>query len=242
MLMPVWTPMTIAAYAAFATFVLSMGIGEHVGIVSARYSKFRIGTGFSARAGMLLIYAVPLLVAAAVTLQTDALRGPRQWVGAAVVLHFGKRCAETLWLHRYSGPIDLQTVLIIVGFYTSTAGVIVSLPALTDRLTPLGAALFLVGEALNFAHHKLLADQRGETTAYVIPRGGLFGYVACPHYLGEAIAWLGIAVLSRHLFTALAVTGMVGLLIARSLKTLAWYQERFPDWPRARKALIPGLL
>ena len=42
MLMPVWTPMTIAAYAAFATFVLSMGIGEHVGIVSARYSKFRI--------------------------------------------------------------------------------------------------------------------------------------------------------------------------------------------------------
>jgi 3-oxo-5-alpha-steroid 4-dehydrogenase 1 len=240
--MPEWTPATATLYLIFGAFALSMGIGEHVGVVSARYSKFRIGTGFSARAGMLVIYALPLLAAVAVALATDALRGPRLWVSGAVILHFAKRCAETLGLHRYSGPIDLQTVLIIVSFYTSTAGVIASLPALSDRLTPLGAGLFFAGEALNFAHHKLLADQRGETTAYVLPRGGLFGYVACPHYLGEAIAWLGIALLSRHLFTALAVTGMVGLLIARSLKTLAWYQERFPDWPRERKALIPGLL
>ncbi len=33
------------------------------------------------------------------------------------------------------------------------------------------------------------------TEGYVVPQGGLFGLVSCPHYLGEVVIYLGLAVL-----------------------------------------------
>ncbi len=101
--------------------------------------------------------------------------------------------------------------------------------------------MFVVGIAGNFWHHKILADLRKNTTDYVIPRGGLFEQAACPHYLFEILTWLGIAMLSQHLFAYLTVLGMGSYLFARSLNTLKWYHEKFPDFPKGRKALIPFL-
>jgi hypothetical protein len=46
---------------------------------------------------------------------------------------------------------------------------------------------------------------------YRIPRGGGFEYVSCPHYLGEIVIYLGLAVLAGELVSGpwLAVAWVV---------------------------------
>jgi very-long-chain enoyl-CoA reductase len=102
--------------------------------------------------------------------------------------------------------------------------------------------VFLVGESLNFTHHKILADLRPVSMEYVIPRGGLFGAVACPHYLFELVSWLGLCLIFRHVSMFLFFSAMAIYLLIRSLQTLAWYRARFPDFPPHRKAILPFIL
>jgi very-long-chain enoyl-CoA reductase len=160
-----------------------------------------------------------------------------------IVLHFLKRVLESLFLHKYSGPIDLLSALSVSIFYSFVAGTVSHLNASRfaawDVTFALGLTLFLIGETVNYAHHAILAKLRGNTKDYFIPRGGLFELVVCPHYLFEIIAWAGIVLASRHLFTFIAVIGMTLYLSARSIKTLKWYREKFNDFPENRKSLIP---
>jgi len=102
-----------------------------------------------------------------------------------------------------------------------------------------GLILFTIGEAANFWHHILLANLRKEAAGYHIPHGGWFDYATCPHYFFELLAWLGIALLSRHLFALLVFVSMSGYLISRSIKTRQWYQKHFPDYPFKRRLMIP---
>ena len=70
-----------------------------------------------------------------------------------------------------------------------------------------GCALFLVGMAIQFQSHWILAQLRPARSAknrtvapldcYKIPRGGLFEYVSCPHYLGEIVIYAGLLLILR---------------------------------------------
>jgi len=83
--------------------------------------------------------------------------------------------------------------------------------------------IFLIGSALQYHSHFLLArlaarsgigsrsprrrrstssgtgTEKTATPRYRIPRGGGFEYVSCPHYLGEIVIYLGLAVLAGGL-------------------------------------------
>ncbi|MCS6994069.1 MAG: 3-oxo-5-alpha-steroid 4-dehydrogenase [Anaerolineales bacterium] len=247
MIFPEWNTFNIALYSGLALLSLGMGLGEALGLKMMKYSKFRPSAGWNPRAGMFFLYFLPILAALAFALPYLPTASLAQVIVLTAVLgHFAKRCLEVLFLHKYSGPIDPFTTLAIASFYTLVAGFLSALnrqplPA-PDGLFWLGLFLFVFGESANFVHHKLLADLRRETDGYVIPRGGWFEHVACPHYFFEIIAWIGIALLSRHLFAWIALVGMAGYLIARSHNTLTWYRQKFPDFPKHRKALIPFLL
>lgn len=64
--------------------------------------------------------------------------------------------------------------------------------SLADKLSSnhiaiiVGVVLCITGEFINFYHHAILANLRpaGTSSGYVIPVGGLFHYVVCPHYFG----------------------------------------------------------
>jgi protein-S-isoprenylcysteine O-methyltransferase Ste14 len=103
-----------------------------------------------------------------------------------------------------------------------------------------GAGLFLSGWAINlWADTVLLRLRKPGETGYKIPRGGLYELVACPNYLGEILEWTGWAVLTWSLpglAFALYTAANVG---PRAASHLAWYREKFPEYPRERKALIP---
>lgn len=49
-----------------------------------------------------------------------------------------------------------------------------------------GIVLWILGESINFYHHAILANLRPTATSsgYVIPSGGFFHYIVCPHYFG----------------------------------------------------------
>ena len=106
----------------------------------------------------------------------------------------------------------------------------------------LGVLLFLGGYALNQQSDIILRRLRtpGES-GYRIPFGGAFGLVSCPNYFGELIEWLGWALLTWSPAGLVFFLWSAANLVPRARSHHRWYLERFPDYPRQRKAVLPWL-
>jgi protein-S-isoprenylcysteine O-methyltransferase Ste14 len=106
----------------------------------------------------------------------------------------------------------------------------------------LGTALFAAGFAINQHSDNVLLNLRkpGET-GYKIPHGGLFEYVSCPNYLGELMEWTGWAMATWSLPGLAFALWTAANLVPRAKSHHAWYQEKFADYPKNRRALLPGL-
>lgn len=76
-------------------------------------------------------------------------------------------------------------------------------------------------------------------TEYKIPYGGLFRYVSNPQYFGELIAWTGFSIVTWGIPGIIIFLISAGNLIPRALSTHKWYQDKFSDYPKERKALAP---
>jgi len=106
-----------------------------------------------------------------------------------------------------------------------------------------GLAIFGVGLAVNLHADTVLIHLRapGET-GYKIPRGGLYRWVSSPNYLGEILEWCGWAVMTWSLAGLAFAVYTTANLAPRALWNHAWYREKFPDYPRERRALVPFVL
>jgi len=110
-----------------------------------------------------------------------------------------------------------------------------------------GLALFGLGAFVNLRSDATLRQLRAGAPrgqrSYGIPRGGpfaLFDLVACPHYLGEMLEWLGFAVATSTRSGAVFAFWTVANLAPRAHATRAWYRAKFKDdYPTQRKALLP---
>lgn len=106
-----------------------------------------------------------------------------------------------------------------------------------------GAAALLAGAALNVTSDyrvaRLRARQRGR---YVLPRGGAFRFLSAPNLAGEIVEWIGFALMSWSLPALAFAMWTAANLIPRALWRHRWYRETFPDYPRSRRAIIPGVL
>lgn len=231
-----------------------------------RYSKFSQATGdktWPSRVAMMIIYTPAFLASAALLglglegakLPTDMISIPAPSLAAVMcAIHFAKRCLEVLFVHKYSGRTDRQTPTFISVFYTFLSVLIAysagrdshehDAAAAVERLA-IGTILFSIGIAGNFYHHYLLARLRilpskDATSKYVAPRGGLFSYVAAPHYLFELIGWLGVAVAANHVNVYLVFAWMCSYLGGRSVAQNDFNRRKFDgEWPSDRKNLIP---
>ncbi len=105
-----------------------------------------------------------------------------------------------------------------------------------------GFALILHSEWVvrNLRPKKHPAD--GSAPAYRIPYGGGYRYVSSPTYLGELTAWAGFSIMTWGLPGVMIFLISAGNLIPRALATQKWYEEKFPDYPSDRKAIIPYVL
>ena len=105
-----------------------------------------------------------------------------------------------------------------------------------------GFGLFIAGYLTNRWADRLLFSLRtsGET-GYKIPYGGLFDWVSCPNYLGEIVEWVGWAIATWSLPGLSFAVWTIANLAPRARAHHAWYRASFPDYPKGRKALIPGV-
>ena len=104
----------------------------------------------------------------------------------------------------------------------------------------LGGALFAVGVGLNWwSDYTLIGLRRGGDTGYVIPSVGLFKRVSSPNLLGEILEWGGYALLTWSLPAVAFFIWTCANLLPRVVSNHTWYRRQFPEYPPARKRLIP---
>ena len=111
---------------------------------------------------------------------------------------------------------------------------------LTDPRFIVGALLFLVGFMGNIHADSLLRALRkpGES-GYKIPQGGLYRWISCPNYFFEILEWTGWAIATWSTAGLAFAIYTAANLAPRAASHHRWYQERFEDYPKDRKALVP---
>ncbi|XP_060582919.1 3-oxo-5-alpha-steroid 4-dehydrogenase 1-like isoform X1 [Ruditapes philippinarum] len=106
-----------------------------------------------------------------------------------------------------------------------------------------GVVIFVTGMSINVHSDHVLRNLRkpGET-GYKIPRGGMFTYVSGANFFGEMLEWTGFA-LAAWSIPSLAFTVFTCCNLGpRALHHHRYYKEKFEDYPKTRKALIPFIL
>jgi len=114
---------------------------------------------------------------------------------------------------------------------------------LSDPRFIAGIVIAATGWVINVHADNILFRLRkpGET-GYRIPHGGMFRYVSSANYLGEIVLWTGWALMTSTLAGLVFMLFTIANLGPRAMSHHKWYRATFPDYPKDRKALIPGLL
>ncbi len=220
---------------------------------TGRFGGTARGPTIDARWGWLLMELSALAVFPVVYLAA----GERHIVGdvlvAAWLAHYIHRTLVWPWLvQRQARPFPAITAAAGFGFNVVNgaflgwfAARIADYPRdwFSDPRFAVGAALFLLGAALNIAtDYRLTALRAKASGGAVLPRGGAFRLVSCPNLAGEMIEWTGFALMSWSLPGLAFALWTAANLIPRALWRHRWYRERFPDYPRSRRAVIPWVL
>ena len=103
----------------------------------------------------------------------------------------------------------------------------------------LGLLLWLGGLLSNARCDQMLRNMKTSSGQYQIPRGFCFEYVSCPNYTAECIEWIGYAVAAWSWPAAAFACFTFANLGPRAQQHHQWYKEKFPAYPRRRKAFVP---
>jgi hypothetical protein len=225
-----------------------------------RHSRGGWGPTVPARVGWLVMESpAPLLFAAVYA--TGAHRGAPVPIALLVLweIHYVYRAFVYPLLLRPGARVPLTVMLLALAFnvlngwinarWVSSVG---NYPTgwFADPRFLAGVALFAGGLALNAVSDRALRRLRGPAagssgpagTGYRVPRGGAFEWVSCPNYLGEIVEWTGWAVATWSLPGLAFAAYTTANLAPRAVAHHHWYREHFPDYPRARRALVPFVL
>ena len=107
----------------------------------------------------------------------------------------------------------------------------------------LGAMLLVPGLLISLQSDTILVRlRRGDgTSSYRIPSGGLFALVSCPNHLGEVLAAVGWALGTWSVPGTAYALWTAAQLLPRAHAHHRWYLRNFADYPRNRRAMLPGL-
>ena len=107
-----------------------------------------------------------------------------------------------------------------------------------------GLVVYVLGLGLNLHSDAILRNLRSVNPApdeprYRVPEGGGFRLVTCPQYLGEIIAFAGIALMTWNLGAVFVLTLSLANLVPRAIYTHQWFHKHFAEYPGRRKAIFP---
>ena len=167
----------------------------------------------------------------------------------AFVLHYAWRALVYPFIipGRHPTPAGVWAMALGFCFYNGAlqgAGLaVVPATPLTHPRVVIGLVLWASGWTLNLWADAVLRGLKKKTPGYSLPPPvGPFALVACPNYLGEIIEWTGFALAAGSPPASAFAFFTAANLLPRALAHRAWYVERFPRFPRERRAVLPWLL
>ena len=107
----------------------------------------------------------------------------------------------------------------------------------------IGIFIFFIGMFINIKSDYLIISMRKENgPGYYMPNKFLHKYISSPNYFGEIIEWIGWAILTWSISGVVFALWTIANLVPRAFAHHKWYQNKFPDYPKNRKAIIPGII
>lgn len=104
----------------------------------------------------------------------------------------------------------------------------------------IGTFIFFLGMGINWwADTVLIHLRKPNETHYKIPQQGLFKLISCPNLFGEVVEWCGFAILTWSLPGLAFFIWTFANLVPRAFAHHQWYQSKFPEYPKKRKAIFP---
>ena len=105
-----------------------------------------------------------------------------------------------------------------------------------------GFLLFVLGLYINISSDNKLINLRKIKKGYFVPKGGLFKYISCPNFFGEILEWFGFALMTFNIGSLSFFIWTCCNLIPRALAHHKWYKNKFNEYPKERKAILPYLI
>ena len=106
-----------------------------------------------------------------------------------------------------------------------------------------GLTLFLIGMFINIKSDYYIASMKKiKGPGYHIPDGFLYKYISAPNYFGEIIEWIGWAILTWSISGVVFLIWVIANLFPRAISHHKWYKNKFDNYPKNRKAIIPGII
>jgi steroid 5-alpha reductase family enzyme len=107
----------------------------------------------------------------------------------------------------------------------------------------LGLIVFFTGMYINIkSDYLVIALRKSKGPGYHLPTKFMHKYISSPNYFGEIIEWLGWTILTWSISGAVFALWTIANLFPRAFAHHQWYKEQFPDYPKNRKAIIPGII
>lgn len=220
-----------------------------------RHGQNAPGPKIPNRFGWMLMEAVSLVVFAGLFLLGPTEKTAPTWVFFALWSgHYINRSLIYPWRIQTHGKTMPIAITASAAFFNLVNGglnglqlgwVGYSYPTawLSDPRFIVGLAIFALGAAINiWSDNRLIALREQADDDYAIPRGGLFNWISCPNHFGEIVQWWGFALMCWNLPALSFAIWTTANLVPRALSHHQWYRREFPDYPRDRRAVVPGLL
>ena len=107
----------------------------------------------------------------------------------------------------------------------------------------IGLSVFLIGMYINIrSDYIIVAMKKRNGPGYHVPDSFLYKYLSAPNYFGEIIEWLGWAILTWSISGIVFLIWVIANLFPRALAHHKWYKKKFSDYPKNRRAIIPGII
>ena len=240
----------------YCWMIVGVGAGSYLFYKDApygRFSKASWGPMLSNRLGWFFM-ELTVMVAFGLRLAGAPVGwlSPAGFMIALFFLHYIHRSLVYPWMIRTSGKKMPVVILLSAVLFNLVNGSLLGIWFAKYGYYPMaywgsfrfiaGTLLFFLGMAINWWSDYTLIRLRGRgETGYKLPTAGLFRYISSPNLFGEIIEWGGYALLTWSLPGLAFFVWTCANLIPRAVANHRWYRRQFPDYPAARKRLVPFL-
>ncbi|XP_063779007.1 3-oxo-5-alpha-steroid 4-dehydrogenase 1 [Pseudophryne corroboree] len=229
--------------------VLSFVLLRFIRVPYGRYSSSVFGPPVPVRLAWFLQELPSLLIALYYISTQQELGAPSVVLMGAFTCHYIQRTLVFPFLIRGGKPTPLTSFVLALIFccyngYLQNSYLCrhAAFPSgwTRDLRFITGITLFLCGMFINVYSDHILRNLRKQgETGYKIPRGGLFEYVSGANFFGEIVEWSGFAIAGWSITGAAFAIFTLLVLLSRAQQHHQWYLEKFEDYPKSRKILVP---